>query len=225
MKKNISTALVIEYLKLNCWNRTHVAQKMGVSTPSILNHIKKAKELGIETHRSGYDESSAEPEPKGLKPIVGERKGTGDFEKPIKHFPQEHHEDPFRLPTTHVPIDAERLKKAEPFANRIGLHLAAGNVDAARRMVDLAFAELSVDDNSSESLAETSITDIGIPVRTVNVLLDENGVKTLNDLLAMHHATLLTTPNFGARSLDIVWRAVLKFCFKQDAKLRIRLER
>ena len=219
--QKVSTEQVIEHLKANRWHRMEVARLLGVCGGTIKNHLQKAVQMGIEVHPSGYDASKAKL--KGSPPVVGQSAGTGDFAKPITHFPKENREDPFRSPVSDVPVDPERLQKVEPFEHRIGIHIAEGNLEAARRLVDVAFAELSDRSLDIQPLASTSITDVGIPARTENILIEEHGVRTLGDLLHIYSVGLLATPNFGTKSLDTVWRSVLNHCFKQDGKLRARL--
>ena len=223
MRNKVSTDQVIECLSANRWVRTKAAEILGVNKQTIYDHVRKAIRMGIDVPKSAEDRRSGKP--KVEKAIIGEQVDTGDFAKPIKHFPKEHQEDPFRSPVTNQSVDPERLEKVQSFVGRIGIHMARGNREAAQELFDAAFCELAKVNSDFQPLAETSITDVGIGVRIENMLIEEHGIRTLGDLPAAYHVALLATPHFGTSRLDDLWRAVMNFCFRQDNLLRDRLSK
>ena len=63
-----------------------------------------------------------------------------------------------------------------------------------------------------------SLAEIGLSVRTTNCL-NEQGIATVADLLKQRRQTLLNIPNFGAKTLDEVFKALERLGFVR-AELR-----
>ena len=63
----------------------------------------------------------------------------------------------------------------------------------------------------SEKLS-LSLAEIGLSVRTTNCL-DDQGISTVADLLKCRRQTLLNIPNFGAKTLDEVFKALERLGF------------
>ncbi len=57
-----------------------------------------------------------------------------------------------------------------------------------------------------------SLAEIGLSVRTTNCL-DEQGISTVADLLKCRRQTLLNIPNFGAKTLEEVFKALERLGF------------
>jgi DNA-directed RNA polymerase alpha subunit len=61
---------------------------------------------------------------------------------------------------------------------------------------------------------ELSLSEIGLIVRTVN-LLEEDGIFTVQDLLNCTPERLLAIPNFGEKTLETIYAALAKIGFPQ----------
>jgi DNA-directed RNA polymerase subunit alpha len=66
---------------------------------------------------------------------------------------------------------------------------------------------------------EQSLSEIGLIVRTVNVL-EEEGIFTVRDLLNCTPERLLKIANLGEKTLDTIYEALAKIGFQRTAKPR-----
>ncbi len=68
---------------------------------------------------------------------------------------------------------------------------------------------------------ELSLAEIGLIVRTVNILEDE-GIFTVEDLLSCTPERLLTISNVGEKTLETIYEALAKIGFHPAEKPSVR---
>jgi DNA-directed RNA polymerase alpha subunit len=102
--------------------------------------------------------------------------------------------------------DPERTEKIKGFARRFEVHLLRANYAGCRRLIDEAQFEL---ETAPDKLGQRSLSQIGVSVRTCNVLDEKFGVVTIGDLVNVKTDRLLATENVGTKTIDEIWQKVL----------------
>ena len=83
-------------------------------------------------------------------------------------------------------------------------------------MPRIAYRNLNQSDEMAEKL-EMSTAEIGLSVRTTNCL-EERGIFTVHDLLNCTRSDLLSISNFGAKTLEEVFKSLEKIGFFRAQK-------
>lgn len=110
------------------------------------------------------------------------------------------------LPKFDKLVKSEKFKTAEEFARRIALALAGGRYDLAKRVLNIAVYEI---DSEPDTLPNRTLADIGVDLRTANMLEKHFDVVVVRDLAKVRTAEVLGIGNVGPRTIDHIWQAVL----------------
>ena len=111
-------------------------------------------------------------------------------------------------------IDVEKLNEIHSsYGTRISLALSKGHYAQAKAVLDAAVYELTV---KPDLLPDRQLHEIGINVRTCNVLESQFGAFTVRDLVRVPMSELLRCQNVNVGTVDHLLTSLLRAIIKDD---------
>lgn len=124
----------------------------------------------------------------------------------------DHEEDDSPSVLMEDPRFADRWRAAAIPAQRVRLHLAAGEYELARRAVDDAAERLRMD--ARTSLRDTLLSQTPLPLKLTNALEKHLDVVTIGQALAISPEEMQAAANVGKTSVVALLRAIASHCVR-----------